>query len=547
MELQNYRTAIYCRLSKEDGNEESQSIQSQKEILTEYVEKQGWNIVDIYIDDGYSGTNFDRPDFKRLLKDIEIGRIDLVITKDLSRLGRNYIQTGFYTEEFFPEHNIRYIALNDGFDTFREEGSDFAPFKNIINEWYAKDISKKIRFTLDNKAKNGEPRNTVFPIFGYNYNEAYERIPDPDTSKIVQLIYRKYVECGSSTKVARFLKSNKIKTPRYYNAVKFGYNKDKVLKMSEDKLIDWTPSGVRDIIERKEYLGYYITAQSKSQNYKNKKRKANKDCYIFENRYAPLIDKETWEIANKLLKRTRSGTIPMEENVFKGLMFCGDCDGLLRFERRKDTKQGYIYRYFCARKNCAHTNSIPVHNIQQIVKYELLELVKLILNKQDEFIKFSKQVDCKGKFIKTDTEKEINKLVKRNNELDNYIQMLFEKSATGIIPTSTFEMMMNKYKKEKDVVEQEIKELTRMQSKELTAQTNEEKALFFINQLKGINENNVLSTQIIQRVIKKIYVRSRSINGSNRNKDYEISILFANCDDLIKEFKTYEEHSSNLC
>ena len=547
MELQNYRTAIYCRLSKEDGNEESQSIQSQKEILTEYVEKQGWKIVDIYIDDGYSGTNFDRPDFKRLLKDIEIGRIDLVITKDLSRLGRNYIQTGFYTEEFFPEHNIRYIALNDGFDTFREEGSDFAPFKNIINEWYAKDISKKIRFTLDNKAKNGEPRNTVFPIFGYNYNEAYERIPDPDTSKIVQLIYRKYVECGSSTKVARFLKSNKIKTPRYYNAVKFGYNKDKVLKMSEDKLIDWTPSGVRDIIERKEYLGYYITAQSKSQNYKNKKRKANKDCYIFENRYAPLIDKETWEIANKLLKRTRSGTIPMEENVFKGLMFCGDCDGLLRFERRKDTKQGYIYRYFCARKNCAHTNSIPVHNIQQIVKYELLELVKLILNKQDEFIKFSKQVDCKGKFIKTDTEKEINKLVKRNNELDNYIQMLFEKSATGIIPTSTFEMMMNKYKKEKDVVEQEIKELTRMQSKELTAQTNEEKALFFINQLKGINENNVLSTQIIQRVIKKIYVRSRSINGSNRNKDYEISILFANCDDLIKEFKTYEKYSSNLC
>lgn len=547
MELQNYRTAIYCRLSKEDGNEESQSIQSQKEILTEYVEKQGWKIVDIYIDDGYSGTNFDRPDFKRLLKDIEIGRIDLVITKDLSRLGRNYIQTGFYTEEFFPEHNIRYIALNDGFDTYREEGSDFAPFKNIINEWYAKDISKKIRFTLDNKAKNGEPRNTVFPIFGYNYNEAYERIPDPDTAKIVQLIYRKYVECGSSAKVAQFLKENKIKTPRYYNALKFGYNKDKVLKMSEEKLIDWTPSSVRDIIERKEYLGYYITAQSKSQNYKNKKRKANKDCYIFENRYEPIIDKETWEIANKLLKRTRSGTIPMEENVFKGLMFCADCDGLLRFERRKDLKKGYIYRYFCAKKSCSHTNSIPVHNIQQIVKYELLELVKLILNKQDEFIKFSKQVDCKGRFIKTDTEKEINKLVKRNNELDNYIQMLFEKSATGIIPTSTFEMMMDKYKKEKDIVEQEIKELTRRQSKELTAQSNEEKANFFINQLKEINENNVLSTRIIQRVIKKIYVRSRSINGSNRNKDYEISILFANCDDLIKEFKTYEEHSSNLC
>ena len=176
-----------------------------------------------------------------------------------------------------------------------------------------------------------------------------------------------------------------------------------------------------------------------------------------------------------------------------------------------------------------------------------MELVNLILNKKEQFIEFSKLVDNKGRFIKTDTEKEINKLTKRNTELDNYIQLLFEKSATGIIPTSTFEMMMDKYKKEKDIVEQEIKELTRRQSKELTAQSNEEKANFFINQLKEINENNVLSTRIIQRVIKKIYVRSRSINGSNRNKDYEISILFANCDDLIKEFKTYEEHSSNLC
>ena len=248
MENQNCRVAIYCRLSREDGNEESQSISSQKEILTDYVTKQGWNIVDIYIDDGFSGTNFERPDFKRLLVDIEIGKIDIVITKDLSRLGRNYIQTGYYTEEFFPEHNVRYIALNDGFDTSQEETTDFAPFKNIINEWYAKDISKKIRFTLDNKAKNGDPRNTVFPIFGYAYNENYERIPDPETAPIVQLIYKKYVEMGSSVKVARYLKEQKIKIPRYYNAIKYNYNKKKVLEMSEDELTTWRPDGIRELI-----------------------------------------------------------------------------------------------------------------------------------------------------------------------------------------------------------------------------------------------------------------------------------------------------------
>ena len=189
MVKKNYRVAIYMRLSRDDGNEESQSIQSQRDILSAYVEKQGWTIVDEYADDGYSGTNFERPNFKRLIEDIELGRVDLVITKDLSRLGRNYIQVGYYTEEYFPEKNVRYIALNDNYDSEDGDGDDFIPFRNVINEWYAKDISKKIRFTLDSKSKNGEPRNTVFPIFGYAYNELYERIPDPETAPIVQLIF----------------------------------------------------------------------------------------------------------------------------------------------------------------------------------------------------------------------------------------------------------------------------------------------------------------------------------------------------------------------
>ena len=186
---QGLRTAVYCRLSKDDGNvDESQSIQSQKEILVNYVHEQNWQLYDIYIDDGYSGTNFNRPDFQRLINDIELGRIHIVLTKDLSRFGRNYVQTGYYTEEYFPNKGVRFIALNDGFDTANENSNEFAPFKNIINEWYAKDISKKIRFTLDNKAKNGEPRNTVFPIFGYSYNEKYERVPDPETGPIVKMI-----------------------------------------------------------------------------------------------------------------------------------------------------------------------------------------------------------------------------------------------------------------------------------------------------------------------------------------------------------------------
>ena len=186
--------AIYCRLSKDDGtDEESCSIQNQKSTLIEYVQRQGWNIYDIYIDDGYTGTNFNRPHFQRMINDIENKRVNLVITKDLSRLGRNYIQTGMYTEDYFPSKNVRYIALNDDFDTDNED-NEFAPFKNIINEWYPKDISKKIRFTLGSKAKNGDCMNTVFPIYGYKYNENFERVPDEMTAPIVRMIFEEYVK-----------------------------------------------------------------------------------------------------------------------------------------------------------------------------------------------------------------------------------------------------------------------------------------------------------------------------------------------------------------
>ena len=173
-----YRVAIYLRLSRDDGNEESQSIQSQREMLTSYVNEQGWSIYDEYVDDGFSGTNFNRPDFQRMIDDIERGIINMVITKDLSRLGRNYIQVGYYTEDYFPEKRVRYIAINDSYDSDNEDGNDFVPLRNFMNEWYAKDTSKKIRSILNEKAKNGEPRNTVVPIYGYTYNEKHERVPE---------------------------------------------------------------------------------------------------------------------------------------------------------------------------------------------------------------------------------------------------------------------------------------------------------------------------------------------------------------------------------
>ena len=525
------------RLSKDDGNEESQSIQSQREILSAYVEKQGWTIVDEYADDGYSGTNFERPNFKRLIEDIELGRIDLVITKDLSRLGRNYIQVGYYTEEYFPEKNVRYIALNDNYDSDDGDGDDFIPFRNVINEWYAKDISKKIRFTLDSKSRNGEPRNTVFPIFGYAYNEIYERVPDSETAPIVQLIYKKFVELASTSKVAAYLTERKIRTPQYYNAIKYNYNKKKVLAMPEEKWCEWNKSKVRDILIREEYLGVYKTAQTRSISYKNKKRIDNKNCYIFENRYEPLIDRETWEIAQKLIRVTNGTSVPVIDNKFLGLVYCADCGCAMRFERKnyKD-KQSTDYRYYCKSKTCKFTNSITKKSLESTLMLELLKLKEIILSNEVAFLEFAASFDKNGRNIKTDIERDLNKAIEKNEEIDLFIEQLFEQNVKGIIPISTFNMMMAKYRKEKEVYERQIKILTRRRNDEIANPQNEIRAQDIVRYLKESDETALLEANIIQKIIKKLIIRTRFINKSVNNRVVELTIQYFNCDEIIKGF-----------
>lgn len=539
---QGYNVAIYCRLSKEDGNEESQSIQAQKEILTKYVNEQGWNIVDIYADDGYSGTNFDRPLFQKLINDIKYGKVNLVITKDLSRLGRNYIQTGYYTEEFFPENNVRYIALNDNYDTFKEE-NDFAPFKNIINEWYAKDISKKIRFTLDNKAKSGEPRNTVFPIFGYKYNENYERIPDPETAPIVKMIFELYLKYASTGKVVKILKEKKIKLPCYYNAIKYNYNKDKILLLSEEKLNDWKTGNVRDILKKEEYIGTYVTARSKSKSFKLKKRdKHNKDAYYFKNRYEPLISEEVYDKVQSLLKVGKSAQVPLEINAFKNMVICGCCGKLTRIQRWRN-KKGELqqFRYYCYRQECKNKANIYLPTLNTIVKNELMELQKIVLSKENEFVKFAEGFDTKGRIINGNTKNELERYTKRVNELDLILGKLLEQNVAGIIPESTYNTLMDKYLKERNLIEKSIIAMTKdeINSNDLNQYKNN--SIELINKLKNISFEN-LDSNIVHEFIECINVKK--IEGTKR--DIEVTIYYKKIDPIIKEFIKNENNSSNI-
>lgn len=521
--MQNNKVAIYCRLSKEDGSEESQSIASQREVLINYVNQQGWKIYDIYIDDGYSGTNFQRPGFQRLLNDIENKIIDIVITKDLSRLGRNYIQTGYYTEDYFPSHNIRYIALNDGYDTLDDELNDFAPFKNIINEWYAKDISKKIRFTLDNNSKNGMPKNTVFPLFGYSYNSEYERIIDPETSLIVKQIFNYYIKTSSISKVVSYLRENKIKRPCYYNAIKYNYNKDKVLMHDPSYFYNWNNNSVRQILMNYEYTGAYITAKSKSINYKTKKRdRDNKDKYIFENRYEGIIEKELFEKVQNMLSSNKSGTIPVEKNIFKGIVKCYDCGETLRFERRSPNKKNKneVFRYYCNNKNCENTNTIKLDVLSKIILKEICNIKNILLTDQDTIRCEEREVLNKIK-KNPSMDAEIEKYHKRKEQIDNYIKILIEDNATGKIPSSTYENLLGKYANEKKAIDLDMEYLYSN-----NIYKNDLQKINIIDELNKLDEHTILKYDFIKSVIKKISIKAIKKENKYNKLDYIVNIRY---------------------
>lgn len=541
--LSGINTAIYCRLSKDDGSEESQSIQSQKDILIKYVNEQNWNIVEIYIDDGFSGTDYNRPAFRRMIKDIEIGRINIVITKDLSRLGRNYIQTGYYTEEYFPDHNIRYVALNDNFDTSVDGNNDFIPFKNIINEWYAKDISKKIKFTLENQAKAGIQKRTAKPVFGYTFNEKSERIIDNETAPIVRLIFDEYIKQGSATKVAKYLKSNSIKIPSYYNAIKHNYNKDKILSLTDDELITWSKDTIRDILRNNAYLGIYTKQKQKTKSFKNHAIIPNENRVEFIDKFEPIIERDKFDTVQRILSRVRGSDIPMEENKYKGIVYCSCCKSKLRFERKfnNKTKQVVHYRYYCNNKNCNETSNIQVKYLDMIIKNELINLKNIIISKEKDFVNFVNNFNFKTSKIKTDYSKEINNHIKRNEELDMFIQKLFESNALGKVPIATYDLMMDKYIQEKKELEELIKKLSVPQK---YTESDKDRATMIVNTLKKINDENILDTSLLRFLIDSIEIKCTEKEGKSRKYNYDIFVNYVSIDLIIKEFV---DESSNIC
>ena len=455
-EQQNYRAAIYCRLSSEDGpDHESMSIGNQRSLLTEYVEKQGWEIVDTYIDDGFSGTNFDRPGFQRMIADIEKGRISLVITKDLSRLGRNYIMCGQYTEIYFPERHVRYIALNDGVDTLNQASSmDITPFKHILNDMYARDISTKIKSTLHAKAKRGEYLGALDP-YGYlrSPEDKHKLIVNEETAPIVRRMFEMCAAGMGARSIATTLNNEGILSPTEYTRFR-KHNPDTDGEFVRKHF--WTRTYVQFMLRNEIYVGSMVQGRQYTPSHRSQKREPipKEDWIVVPNMHEPLISRELFDEAQKKLqtrKKVCSGPSDLP-HLFTGLFFCEACGSAMR--QGYTQKRKYVY-FSCARSNtigsiACSTHYINYNTLYQVVQEDIKRNAILFSEDTDQATKKLMELKC------ADEQKRVSKMQaelasaeKRLAELDVKLKRTYEDNISGKLPDHIFSMFIADYDAEK--------------------------------------------------------------------------------------------------
>ena len=358
--IEEYQAGLYCRLSKDDDQQgESASISTQRAILARHCKEQGYHIYDVYIDDGYSGLNFERPDFKRLLADIEAGKVNMVLTKDLSRLGRDYIMTGYYSEIFFPTQGVRYIALGDNYDTNNED-NDIAPFKNILNDMYAKDISRKVRSAKRQLARDGKFIGSQAP-YGYRIKD-HKLIVDPEATKVVELIFDLSCQGLGEVEIAKQLEKREILAPGVYKEQCGAIRSSRY--RSKNQPFRWSSGTVQSILNDEVYLGTLVSLKTETVNCKTKKRVVNpaERRFIKQDAHEAIISEEKFQAA-KLMRQLRPSPSDYHRDyVFRGLLYCDCCGYPLSIAHRKLTyREDDLYRcmhHFYHPEACPRTHSI---------------------------------------------------------------------------------------------------------------------------------------------------------------------------------------------
>ena len=380
-------TALYVRLSRDDENEgDSNSIAHQIEILTKYCKDHGITRHKIYKDDGFSGTNFNRPGFKEMLSDIEAGLVGAVIVKDMSRFGRNYLEVGLYTEIRFPELGVRFIAVNDGVDSDDQMGNDFTPFRNIINEWYAKDTSKKVRAVFRNKGMSGQRLGGIVP-YGYIKDETGQLVIDEETAPIVKLIFQLCVEGNGTGKIARILKEREIPTPGTIIFQRTG----RAGRYHPDNPCLWRGETISGILAQDAYLGQTTNFKYSKPSFKSKKiaRNPPEKRMLFENTQEAIIEESVFLIVQNIRQGRRRPTKMGDMGMFSGLVYCADCGGkmyLCRTNHFKPEQEYYICSTYRKDRSLCKTHSIRRVVLEEIVLRNLREAISYVTQYEDDFI-----------------------------------------------------------------------------------------------------------------------------------------------------------------
>lgn len=511
-----YNVGIYIRLSREDDDKgnESESITNQKSLLLQYVKENNLRVFDIYIDDGYSGTNFDRPDFNRLLNDIELGKVNMVITKDMSRLGRDYIGTGNLIEKYFPDHNVRYLAVTDNIDTFLDNSNnDIAPFKAIMNDMYAKDISKKIKSSLKAKMKEGKWVGGRTP-FGYNQDKDNKNhlVINTEQAVIVRRIFDMCLEGLSFFKIAKQLTNERIKTPaQYYN---FKWKSHYNLKYGE-----WHSKTIRDILTNRIYIGDMVQNRRSKINYKVKKviRNNPKDYIIVENTHESIINKEIFDEAQKRIPKNVGRNEKKENHLLDGLLYCGDCGHRISIQaRRKKDNRCYTicnyYRTYMKQKLCT-THSNNYDELEKAIMNSLTEICLNYMNKEE--IK-NNTLNNLTKDNKINNKKELETLTNDMKQINDNLDIIYIDKLNKKITEEQFERVKVKLKTELNTKQKRYNELNHINNK-FNEESRNKMMNGYMDKFLSMKEPN---RELIVNLIDRIEIF--------RNKTINIKVSFAN-------------------
>ena len=515
-------TALYCRLSQDDKQEgDSNSIINQKKILKKYALDRGYTNIQFYIDDGVSGTTFNRAGFQSMIADVEAGKVKRVIVKDMSRLGRDYLQVGMYTEIFFPEHDVHFIAVNDGVDS-NQEDNEFTPFRNIINEWYAKDTSKKIRAVKRSKGMAGEHIGS-HPPYGYmkNPENKKEWIIDEEAAEVVREIFRLCVGGYGPTRIAHILTERKILCPTYYALEKGGKPRT---ALPADKYT-WNGPVVAKILDRMDYLGHTVNFKTHVKSYKVHKTIYNSpdQWKVFEGSHEAIIDKETFEIVQKIRAGKRRPTRMGEMPMFSGLLYCADCGRKLSFHRKAD-EPAEKHHYLCEnyRSNTANCTMHYIRNVvvERIVLENLKEVIQYVSNYEDEFVQMIMDSDMRQRNRElAQKKKRLAEIQKRIGELDTIFQRIYEDNIIGKLSDERFMKMSKGYEDEQHTLQTEANEIQSELQQEEKKSVDVKRFLAIVKKYTDLTE---LTPEILREFIDKIIVHAPDKSSGRRLQEIEI-------------------------